>query len=131
MEKRDFVGDHKKIRKDIAAADAPAIKPTLDLYNTAKKLDIKVFFVTGRAESLRNQTKKNLIRAGFTHWNGLYMRPETYDKDSIIPFKSTARASIIYQGYKVIATVGDQYSDIKGGHVEKGYKLPNPFYYLP
>lgn len=129
--KRDFVGNRKQIQKEMAAADAPVIKPTLELYKTAKKLNIKVFFITGRIETLRHDTQINLRRAGYLHWAGLYMKPVKYDEDSIIPFKSRARASIAYQGYTIIATVGDQLSDIKGGHAEKGYKLPNPFYYLP
>ena len=30
-----------------------------------------------------------------------------------------------------MANFGDQFSDLKGGHADKAYKLPNPTYYLP
>jgi hypothetical protein len=35
------------------------------------------------------------------------------------------------QGYRIVASVGDQYSDLAGGHEAAAFKLPNPFYFLP
>lgn len=131
MEKRSFGGNRTEFHKDILAADAPAIEPTLNLFKTAKKHGVKVFFVTGRPLAELSATRKNLIRAGYAHWDGLFLKPNSYNKDTIIPFKAHARATIEKQGYKVIASIGDQYSDIKGGYVKKGFKLPNPYYYLP
>ena len=46
-------------------------------------------------------------------------------------YKSGARAAIEQQGYRIIANVGDRYSDLAGGHEDVGFKLPNPFYFLP
>lgn len=131
MAKRDFISNQEQIHKEILKANSPAIIPTLKLYRIALKYGIKVFFVTGRHESERKATKLNLIKAGFTKWSGLYLRPNKYLKPSIIPFKSGTRAMITKKGYTIIATIGDQLSDIRGGHAEKGFKLPNPFYYLP
>jgi len=48
----------------------------------------------------------------------------------LVTFKSEARAAITKQGYTIIASIGDQYSDLKGGYAEKTFKLPNPYYYL-
>ena len=131
MVKRDFVGTKEEIHQEIMAANAVVIKPMLDLYNTALKHNIKVFFVTGRHESERNATRTNLTKAGYKKWSGLYLRPNKYPYPSIIPFKTKARETITKQGYTIIATIGDQFSDIRGGFAEKGFKLPNPFYYLP
>lgn len=127
---RDFAGITQIIHQDIMQANAPAIEPMLKLFNEAKAHDIKVFFVTGRNESERGATIKNLTQAGYSGWSGLYLRPTPYTYKSIIPFKSQARAEITKQGYSIIATIGDQYSDIKGGYAQKGFKLPNPFYYI-
>ena len=113
------------------AANAPAIKPTLALYQDAIRHGVKVFFVTGRHQAERKATQKNLINAGYKHWAGLYLRPNHYRHHSIIPFKAQTRKLITEQGYTIVATIGDQYSDLKGGYAEKGFKLPNPFYYLP
>lgn len=127
---RDFGASYEQIHKEILAADSPAIKPMLNLYNSALKHHIKVFFVTGRTDAELPATKKNLIRAGYSGWAGIYVRPKEYKKDSIIPFKSQARATIEQQGYIIVASIGDQDSDILGGHAKKGFKLPNPFYYI-
>lgn len=128
---RDFVVNREQIHQEILAANSPVIAPMLVLYNKARKQGIKVFFVTGRHQSELAATKVNLLHAGYKNWAGLYLRPNNYKETSIIPFKSQARKLIAAQGYTIIASIGDQYSDIKGGYFQKGFKLPNPFYYLP
>jgi predicted secreted acid phosphatase len=129
--KRDFSGDPSEIHKEILAADAPALKATLSLYKTAIEQGIAVFFVTGRQLSELEATKQNLTAAGYKDWAGLFVRPKNYQQKSIIPFKSSRRARIEKQGYIILATIGDQTSDINGGHAIKGFKLPNPYYYIP
>lgn len=99
MVKRDFTGSKEQIHKEILAANSPAIKPMLTLYKNALKQGIKVFFVTGRQESERDATRANLIKAGYTKWAGLYLRPNGYSSPSIIPFKSKAREMIAKKGY--------------------------------
>lgn len=131
MVTRNFVASQEEIHQEILAADSPVIKPMLDLYQDAIKHGVKIFFVTGREESERTATQMNLINAGYSQWSGLYLRPRDYNKDSIMPFKSSTRAKITQRGYTIIASIGDQYSDVRGGYTEKGFKLPNPFYYLP
>ncbi len=42
-----------------------------------------------------------------------------------------ARATIKRRGYEILVTVGDQRSDLKGGHANKRYKVPNPMYFRP
>jgi predicted secreted acid phosphatase len=131
MLNRNFVGEAKQIHRDILAADAPAISPTLQLYKKAMKEGVSIFFVTGRHLSELQATRLNLVRAGFKNWAGLYLRPDTYKDSSIVSFKAKTRESISKQGYIVVATIGDQDSDLKGGYALKGFKLPNPFYHLP
>lgn len=131
MARRNFIAQKEQLHQEILAADAPAIKPTLKLYRTAIRHGIHVFFITGRRESEREATAKNLKRAGFSTWSGLFLKPEQYDKPSIIPFKAQIREHLSRNGYTIIASIGDQCSDIRGGFVEKGFKLPNPYYHLP
>lgn len=129
--KYQFSANKKQTFHDMLAADAPAIAPTLALYNAVHQRGVKVFFVTGRPVSILNATKTNLNHAGYHHWDGLYLRPDNYQQPSIIPFKAKTRELITRQGYTIVATIGDQLSDLKGGYAEKGFKLPNPYYYLP
>ena len=131
MVERDFVATRKQLHEETLAADAPAIEPTLSLYRDALQHGVTVFFITGRHESERTATEKNLKNAGYKEWANLYIRPDDTHSLSIIPFKSQARAAIAKQGYTIIASIGDQQSDLAGGYAEKTFKLPNPYYYLP
>ena len=106
------------------------IQPTLDLFNLAKQNGVAVFFITGRRENTRAPTVSNLEREGFDGWQQLFLKPDA-STDTTVQYKSGARAAIEGQGYRIIANVGDQYSDLAGGHEDIGFKLANPFYFLP
>ena len=113
-----------------ASEAAPAIAPTRDLFDLAKARGVAVFFVTGRGEGERAITEANLRKAGYDGWTGLFMRPPE-SRGLMETYKSAARAKIEALGYRIIANVGDQQSDLALGHAERAFKLPNPFYYLP
>lgn len=128
---RDFANNPQVIHSEILKADAPVIQPMLSLYKDAIKKGVKVFFITGRSDLERQATIQNLQRAGYKGWSGLYLNNDYQSKRSASVFKSKARATIEKQGYTIIASIGDQCSDITGGHNKKGFKLPNPYYYVP
>ncbi|HEY1275334.1 MAG TPA: HAD family acid phosphatase [Thermoleophilaceae bacterium] len=107
-----------------------AIAPSLELYRLARDRGIAVFFITGRRERVREHTESNLRREGFTDYQQLILKAND-DTSSTVDYKSGARAAIEDQGYKILASVGDQYSDLAGGHERVAFKLPNPFYFLP
>ncbi|MFH1868156.1 MAG: HAD family acid phosphatase [Candidatus Omnitrophota bacterium] len=128
--KEDF-GYNKSIWDKWAdKAQAPAIKPTLELFNQAKKMGISVFFITGRRESLRDVTVKNLHYAGYSDWKNLIMVPDDANVPRIETFKTAARKKIDEEGFHIIINMGDQRSDLKGGFADRTYKLPNPFYHV-
>lgn len=131
MVKHHFFATRSQIHRDIQAANSPVIKPMLALYQKAQRQGINVFFITGRFESERLATEHNLMKAGYKNWAGLYLRPDNYNLPSIVPFKSKMREMISKKGYTIIASIGDQCSDFRGGYVKRGFKLPNPYYYLP
>jgi hypothetical protein len=41
-------------------------------------------------------------------------------------YKSATRAHIESLGYDIVASFGDQFSDLAGGFADKTFKLPNP-----
>ena len=107
-----------------------AIPSSLALFNDAKARGLTVFLITGRRENTRAHTTSNLTREGYTGYKQLVLKPDA-STDSTVVYKSGARAAIEQQGYKIIANVGDQYSDLAGGHSASAFKLANPFYFLP
>ena len=109
----------------------PAIAPTLDLFRRARALGVAVFFVTGRPESQRAATERNLRAAGYDGYAGLRMVPEGARYASAAEFKAPVRAAIERAGHTVVANMGDQPSDLAGGHAERTFLLPNPFYRIP
>ena len=115
----------------VVAYDAPAVKPVLSLFKRAKALGVKVFFVTGRPEQLRDGTLDNLRAAGYTGKYELHLRPADYTGESAVPPKRAARKAIQKRGFKILANVGDQRSDLQGGYSERTYKLPNLIYLTP
>jgi len=109
----------------------PAIAPTLHLVQHLVAEHVSVFFVTGRREPDRVATIHELAAAGYPSAAGYYLRPVDDHAKSVIPFKSSTRAKIAAQGYDILASAGDQWSDLRGGHAERLFKLPNPMYFLP
>lgn len=132
MLRLDFGGTLTEIDSAENLGNDPAIKPTLKLYQSAQKQGVYVFFVTGRSTDSCPETMKNMKKVGYTKWQGFYCKPAQYEKmSSAIPYKEAARKQITQQGYDIIISIGDQFSDLKGGYVDKGFKLPNPFYTIP
>jgi predicted secreted acid phosphatase len=111
--------------------DVPAIKPTRALFQRAKKLKVAVFFVTGRPEALRDGTLQELRHAGYTGKYQLVLQPNDYSKPSKVPYKSSARRAIQKRGFKILANVGDQKSDLKGGASERTFLIRNLMYDTP
>jgi phosphoglycolate phosphatase-like HAD superfamily hydrolase len=115
-----------------ASGRALAVPGILRLSQRAQQLGVAVFFITGRSETLRAVTEKNLRLAGYANWAGLTMRSQAEQHERTIAYKSAAREAIVKQGYRIILNVGDQWSDLKGEpQAEYSVKLPNPFYYIP
>ena len=72
----------------------------------------------------------NLKAAGYEGWTDLFLK-QPDDKSSVREFKTASRKQIEDGSFTIIANVGDQYSDLAGGHAERTFKVPNPFYFIP
>jgi HAD superfamily, subfamily IIIB (Acid phosphatase) len=112
------------------------------LTNWAASKGITVFWITGRPESQRADTVRNLTAVGYRSAPDtahLYLKNTTTPPSYLpcgatcttIEYKSGTRAHIESLGYNIVGNFGDQYSDLSGGHADKSFKLPNPMYYLP
>jgi predicted secreted acid phosphatase len=125
----------------------PATPGMVDFVNKAVQLGYTVFGVTGRNDDQKAATLANLTKVGYggaftadkfyTKWTGVgtsqqpsYITCATA-KCSTVEYKAGTRAHIEALGYSIVLNVGDQWSDLMGGHAAKVLKLPNPTYYLP
>lgn len=113
----------------VANHHAPAIESVRTVYQLARRLDVAVFFITGRREKDRPGTESNLRAAGYGEYAQLIFKSnESHERSQ--EFKTTARENIRAAGWTIIANVGDQQSDLDGGSAERTFKLPNPFYLI-
>jgi len=130
MKKMDFAYDHDESLQWESQAKAPAIKSVLVLFNYAREHQISTIFLTGRGYSERDVTVKDLEAAGYEDWTKLILRnglsPALADD-----YKAGERKRLEEDGYKIVVNIGDQCSDLTGGHALKAFKLPDPFYYIP
>ncbi len=108
----------------------PAIPQILSLYRLARRHDVAVFFVTGRRGRAREHTIDNLKAEGYTRWKGLRMRPDEQPLSRKDGWKARVRRAIERRGYRIVVNVGDQRSDLDGGHALRRFKLPNPMYVI-
>jgi len=111
---------------------APAIEPMLDLFNFLKTGGFTLFAITGREEYQRAATIKNLYKVGFRGWKELFFKPAEYVGLPACVYKSKFRGQIAAQGYTIIASFGDQFSDASGtNQAIHNFKLSNPMYLVP
>lgn len=131
MVKMGFGGTLKEIEDAEGQGKCEAIKPTLDLYQMAKAHDVAVFFITARRELYRPGTESNLVNAGYKSYDGLYLLPMDYHDKSVAAYKVASRKEIESKGYDIVLSLSDQEADLRGGHADKAFKLPDPFYLVP
>ena len=116
----------------VETAQATAIPGTLRLYKEAQRLGVSIVFITGRDETERDATARNLRAQGFDNWQELVLRPIDHGSQSIGEFKQAARSGMVAKGYTLALNVGDQWSDLKGKpEAEYSVKYPDPYYFIP
>ncbi|MGI3783136.1 MAG: HAD family acid phosphatase [Janthinobacterium lividum] len=127
----------------------PATPAMVAYVNQAHAIGYTVFGLTGRNDEQKNATVRNLAKVGyapgtfttsrfFTKWVSRSTPPAWIDgcvggsTCTTLEYKSKTRAHIEHDlGYTIVASYGDQYSDLAGGYADHAVKLPNPTYYLP
>ncbi|MFJ6718573.1 MULTISPECIES: HAD family acid phosphatase [unclassified Streptomyces] len=102
----------------------PAIAPVLDLTRYANARGVAVFFVTARPGILYSLTEHNLTSVGYPV-SGLYVRDLPNLFSEVSAYKTAKRTEIENRGYTIIANIGNNESDLVGGHAERTFKLPD------
>jgi len=126
----NFAGAGGALVAAVISGDSPPIGPTQEVFETALAKNVAVFFITGRPESpeIRTLTENNLASAGYQGYEELILNDTG---EHTIEYKSGKRAEIEDRGYDIVTNIGDQESDLAGGHADRAFKLPNPYYFIP
>ncbi len=127
MERESFGFSREAFDAWTESAQCPAIESVRAVYRRTRELGVAVIYITGRPERFRAATQKNLEAVGCADYAEFICRPND-SKETSAACKSAARAKLEAAGYVIIANIGDQESDLAGGHAEKTFKLPNPVY---
>lgn len=135
----DYGFDQEKFDRAVREKRFPAIEQTRDLTRWAHDRGVRIFFITGRDEPQQADTAEGLKQHGYPDPAGLFLDPTEQPRDYLpcgtdcttVEYKAGTRAHLEQQGNTILANLGDQQSDLDGGHAERGYKLPNPMYFIP
>lgn len=131
MLSQDFGYVYEVWNRWVDRAEATAITPMRGVMQRARELGYTVFFITGRVEPREHAgTAANLLAEGMGDYERLIMKPAGNEQTAAVR-KAEQRAALEAEGYTIVASIGDQWSDLVGGYTEKRFKVPNPFYEVP
>ncbi|MFB7503234.1 HAD family acid phosphatase [Streptomyces broussonetiae] len=102
----------------------PANKPVLDVAKYAQEHGVSLFFVTARPGIIYLPTEYNLEHDGYDV-SGLYVRGLFDLFKDVAAYKTAQRVDIENNGYTIIANIGNNATDLSGGHADKTFKLPD------
>ncbi|KOU16668.1 hydrolase [Streptomyces sp. WM6372] len=102
----------------------PAISEVRDLTQYANEHGVAIIFVTARPGIIHSLTEHNLKAVGYPVTD-LYVRDLPALFSEVSAYKTAKRAEIEGRGYTIIANIGNNNSDLVGGHAERTFKLPD------
>ncbi|GAA2796276.1 HAD family acid phosphatase [Kitasatospora sp. CM 4170] len=102
----------------------PGISPVVELARYAHARGVAVIFVTARVDFIAPVTRYSLEKAGYTV-DELHGRDLCDLFKSVQQYKTDERAEIENEGYTIIASIGNNWTDLGGGHAERTFKLPD------
>ncbi len=113
-----------------AEMKAPAIPQVKELYEYLLAKGAKIIFLTGRNIPEYEVTYKNLKQEGYEVFDTLITQREYEYELSAQEFKTSKRKELVENGYEIIGTVGDQWSDLNGDYHGIQVKIPNYLYLI-
>jgi len=129
-EKMGFGYNYEMNKKWNAEMKAPAIKQVKELYDFLLSKGSKIIFLTGRNFYEYEVTYENLKKEGYSDFDTLITQIGDETKMKAEDFKSGKRIWLTNQGYEIIGTVGDQWSDLEGEYHGIQVKIPNYLYLI-
>lgn len=125
-EKEIFFGYVPKLYHEwIMKAETPAIAQTKRLYDYLVHQGFHIIFLTGRKYNEYDVTIKNLAEQGFFTFDRLIVRSTQEEKLTAQQYKTNHRRLLTQEGYNIVGSVGDQWSDLVGDYAGYRVKVPN------
>jgi len=116
---------------DEVACATPVIRSVKALYDHARAKGATPFLITGRGDASRAVTRRCLAERGIGGYRELVMRSPAQESLTAAVYKERERKRITGQGWKILFSIGDQYSDSAGKYSGGKFVLPNPMYFIP
>jgi len=113
-----------------AEMKAPAFPQVKELYDFLIEKGTRIVFLTGRNIPEYEVTYKNLKQEGYEVFDTLITQREYEYELTAQEFKSSKRKELVEEGYEIIGTVGDQWSDLNGDYHGIQVKIPNYLYLI-
>ncbi len=108
----------------------PTIPEVKKLYDFLIAQGFRIIFLSGRKDYNYAGTIKSLDSAGYTKFDTLVVKNKNEYDLSALKYKSNKREELTAKGYKIVGTVGDQWSDLEGPYHGIQVKIPNYIYYI-
>ncbi|MGN6324624.1 HAD family acid phosphatase [Pseudolysinimonas sp.] len=142
-----FNFDPAQNNQDVLNEVFPATPGMVGFENAVKAAGCTPIGITGRSDAQKAASIENVTKVGYEGFGSsnyftkfpagqkpAYLNCAAGATCTTIEYKSGTRAYLETKAggkYRIIANLGDQYSDLIGGHAFFDVKLPNPTYYLP
>lgn len=124
----DFGWEREAWDQWLHQGEAENIPQVKKLYDYLVERNVKIIFLTSRYENTCDATYENLVKEGYKEFDTLICRSASTRGISSKVFKETERQKLAEKGYEIVATIGDQWSDLEGSNVGLRIKIPNYLY---
>lgn len=114
----------------VDACDYAGIPQTRELFDRLKGLGVTIALVSAGNRDTKEAMVSCLQSKGIRGWDRYIMRGDKGSGLSDAEYKAAARKGLKRDGFTIVASIGDQVSDMSYGHLKRGFLMPNTMYYL-
>ena len=114
----------------VAACGYQGIPQTRKLYNKVISLGLHVSLISAASRTNKTPMTACLHTHGIAAWDHYFMRGEQGASLTDGQWKAQQRKHLQEKGLVIVASIGDQVSDMSYGHLLHGFLLPNTMYFI-
>ena len=114
----------------VDACGYAVIPQTRDLFDRFASLGVRIALVSSANSDTRAAMVSCLNARGISGWDRYIMRTDKDADLSAGEYKALAREGLKREGFTIVASIGDQVSDMSYGNLKRGFLLPNTMYFI-